>query len=137
MKLKTGQKEVPTAEKGCCLRTAMPATHRTVHCNQRSEFSLTFRLCLRLSQRQDKVGYGRLLFLSSFWIKAPSKRSRRSIVLEFSFPERPPKYFWYFFFTYVRYSNAQARQEMRKLRSTESVINHYLDWCPVTLLDMK
>ena len=38
---------------------------------------------------------------------------------------------------YVRYSNAQARQEMRKLRSTESVINHYLDWCPVTLLDMK
>ena len=59
---------------------------------QRCEFSLTLRFFLRLSQRQDKVYDRWFLFLSSFWIKAPSKRYRRSIVLGLSSTSQPPRF---------------------------------------------
>ena len=115
MKLKTGQKEVPSAEKGCCQpQNRMPATHRILHCIQRAsfhshcDFSLALRLCLRSLQRQDKV-YGRwFLFLSSFWIKALSKRCRWSIVLVLSLPLQPP-YLQMYIDTNGWYSNAQAQ----------------------------
>ena len=72
------------------LRYTRHAYNVTVYCIQRCEFSLTLRFFLRLSQRQDKVYDRWFLFLSSFWIKAPSKRYRRSIVLGLSSASQSP-----------------------------------------------